>query len=162
MPPSESDRRRAPRRIPQGDEPLSRARLRTGRELAIINVSSAGALVEGLTRLLPGTRAEVHLVTRHGRVLVRTRVVRSFVWRLDADAVCYRTALAFDAAVDIDPALSEPTESKGLALSEPNESKGLALSERSESNGYALPGEILRNGEGQGSPYPGGAVEGGV
>ena len=31
---------------------------------------------------------------------MRTRVVRSSVWQLQADAVSYRTALAFDAAVD--------------------------------------------------------------
>ena len=37
---------------------------------------------------------------RPRRVLVRTRVVRSSVWQLQADAVSYRTALAFDAAVD--------------------------------------------------------------
>jgi hypothetical protein len=81
---------------------LSRVRLRTGRELTVVNISSCGALVEGVTRLLPGTRADVHIVTRHGRVLVRTRVVRALVWRLEADAVCYRSALAFDTTIDTD------------------------------------------------------------
>ena len=75
-------------------------RLRTGRELAVVDISPSGALVEGATRLLPGTHVDVHVVTRHGRALVRTRVVRSSVWQLQADAVSYRTALAFDAAVD--------------------------------------------------------------
>jgi hypothetical protein len=182
MRPDEADRRRAPRRIPQPGESLARARLRTGRELTVIDISSSGALVEGLTRLLPGTRADVHFVTRHGRVLVRTRIIRSLVWRLEPDAVCYRSALAFDTAVDTDfasnePVLSERRESNGLALSERSESSGLALSERSEpsglglsersepngslreSKGYELPGEILGNHEGAGIHYPSAEVD---
>ena len=79
---------------------LSRVRLRTGRELAVVEVSSVGALVEGSTRLLPGTHADVHIVTRQGRVLLRTRVVRAWVWHLEADVVRYRAALAFDTALD--------------------------------------------------------------
>jgi hypothetical protein len=75
-------------------------RLRTGRELTVVNISASGALVEGITRLLPNTHTEIHIVTRHGRALVRTRVVRAQVWRLARDLVCYRTALAFDTAVD--------------------------------------------------------------
>ena len=142
MPPNEPDRRRCSRRAPQPDETLARMRLRTGRELTVVNISASGALVEGLTRLLPGTRAEVHVVTRHGRVLVRTRVVRSLVWRLEADSVWYRTALAFEAAVDIDAAPSERDESTGLALSD-----------RRESNGYPLPSPIAGNDGGPGIGY---------
>jgi hypothetical protein len=126
--------------MPQPDESLSRAKLRTGRELTVIDISSSGALVEGPTRLLPGTRTDVHLVTRHGRVLVRARIVRSLVWRLEPDVVCYRSGLAFDAAVDIDCAT--------------------AVSERSESKGYELPAEIAGNGERPGSRYPLADVEG--
>lgn len=100
MPPSEPDRRRAARRVPSSDEALSRMRLRTGRELAVVDISSMGALVEGSTRLLPGTNADVHVVTRHGRVLARVRVVRAWVWRLEPDAVRYRGALSFDTALD--------------------------------------------------------------
>ena len=120
MRPNGPERRRAVRRTPHLDESLSRVRLRTGRELAVIDVSSAGALIEGTTRLLPGTRTDVHVVTRHGRLLVRTRVIRSFIWRLERDVVCYRTALEFDATVetDADPTLSEQRESNGPALSE--------------------------------------------
>ena len=124
MPPNDTDRRRAVRRVPQPTETLSRMRLRTGRELAVVDISPSGALVEGATRLLPGTHVDVHVVTRHGRVLVRTRVVRSSVWQLQADAVSYRTALAFDAAVD------------------------------TEVDGYPLPIETPVIEGGAGSPYP--------
>ena len=94
------ERRRAPRRSPAGDEPLSRVRLRGGRELHVVDLSDAGALVEGLARLLPGTHVDVHVVTSDGRVLVRSRVVRAFVCHVEAEAVRYRGALAFERSVD--------------------------------------------------------------
>jgi len=100
MRPNEAERRRAVRRIPQPEEALSRVRLRLGRELTVVDVSSSGICLEGLTRLLPNTHTDIHIVTRNGRVLVRARVVRAVVWRLERDVVCYRTALAFDTAVD--------------------------------------------------------------
>ena len=74
--------------------------MRAGPELAVVNVADAGALVEGTARLLPGTRVDVHLITRAGRVLTRARVVRAHVASLTASLVVYRGALAFDARVD--------------------------------------------------------------
>lgn len=118
--------------MPQPEETLSRVRIRTGRELTVVNISCCGILVEGPTRLLPGTRADVHVVTRHGRVLVRTRVIRSFVWRLEPDAVCYRSALAFDVNVDTE-----------------------ALSD----NGNAVPGEFPNDTAAPGIGYPDNEVE---
>lgn len=132
MPSSEIERRRAVRRVPRPDETLARVRLRTGRELVVVDISWAGALVEGVTRLLPGTHVDVHVVTRHGRVLVRTRVVRSIVWQLHADAVCYRSGLAFDTTVD------------------------------TEIDGYPLPAETPVIEGGAGKAYPGSEVQGDV
>ena len=142
MPPNGSERRRAVRREPQSDEPLSRVRLRTGRELTVVNISPSGALVEGLTRLLPNTHTDLHIVTRHGRVLVRTRVVRALVWQLERDKVCYRTALSFETAVDteVDPALSERPSLPGR--------------DERESSGYPLPAEIPGNFSAPGTGYP--------
>ena len=94
------EHRRTLRRIPLRDEALSRIRLRTGREMSVVDVSNAGVLVEGDVRLLPGTHVDVHVVTREGRVLVRSRVVRCWIAALDAGAVLYRGALAFDRHVD--------------------------------------------------------------
>ena len=114
---SDSDRRRAPRRAPFGDEPLSRVRLRGRRELDVVNVSRAGVLVEGAVRLLPGVHVDVHVTTAEGRVLLRSRVVRAFVWSLAAHVVTYRGALAFPQPSMADrhgyglPQLSEPTRS---------------------------------------------------
>ncbi len=103
MPTESDDRRRSARWVPGPTDALSRVRLRAGRELAVVNVSAGGALVEGTTRLLPGTHVEVHVTGAQGRVLVRARVVRCAVWTVTADVVTYRGALAFSAPVDLVP-----------------------------------------------------------
>jgi hypothetical protein len=91
-------------------------RLRTGAELSVVDVSDAGALLTGPTRLLPNTRADVHVIGRHGRVLARARVVRACVWQLHADAIQYRVAVMFDAAIDTSPAgYSFPPTAEGGA-----------------------------------------------
>ena len=51
-------------------------------------------------RLLPGTHVDVHVVTWNGRVLVRSRIVRASVCALQADAIWYQSALAFERLVD--------------------------------------------------------------
>jgi hypothetical protein len=75
-------------------------RLRAGRDLTVLDVSSGGAFVQGEARLLPGTHVEVHVITPAGRVLVRSRVLRAFVARLERDRVEYRGALAFERQVE--------------------------------------------------------------
>jgi hypothetical protein len=97
------ERRTAARRTPAADETLARLRLRTGRELAVVDIGDAGALVEGTARLLPGTHVEVHVVTREGRTLVRSRVTRAWVFAVAADILQYRAALVFDARVNTVP-----------------------------------------------------------
>jgi hypothetical protein len=84
-------------------EALSWARLRTGAELAVVDIADHGALVESRTRLLPGTHVDLHLLTIAGRVLQRARVARAFVVRVDASVLSYAVALAFDAPVDTSP-----------------------------------------------------------
>jgi hypothetical protein len=94
------DRRRVSRRVPAEDEPLSRVKLRAGRELDVLDLSNGGALVEGLTRLLPGTHVDVHVVTVEGRTLVRSRVLRAWVSCLEASRIQYRGAIAFEREID--------------------------------------------------------------
>jgi hypothetical protein len=69
----------------------------------VIDLSPGGALVEGSARLLPGTHADVHVVTREGRVLVRSRIVRAYVCHVAADAIRYRGGLAFEQSIDTAP-----------------------------------------------------------
>jgi hypothetical protein len=97
------DRRRLSRRVPAPDEPLARVRLRTGRELAVIDISDAGMLVEGEMRLLPGTHVDVHVVTGDGRRLVRSRIARAFVSHVAAELIRYRGVLMFERSVDTAP-----------------------------------------------------------
>ena len=68
--------------------------------MAVIDVSNAGVLVRSSARLLPGTHVDVHVVTWDGRVLVRSRVVRAYVCALQADAIWYHGALAFDRLIE--------------------------------------------------------------
>jgi PilZ domain-containing protein len=108
------ERRRIPRRAPDPGEVLSRVRLRGGREWTVVDLSAGGALLEGESRLLPGTHVDAHVTTRDGRVLVRARVMRAWVVRLRADAVGYRAALAFETSVD--------TSTRGYAVPRANSS----------------------------------------
>jgi hypothetical protein len=94
------ERRRAERRTPAPGEPLSRLRLRTGRELVVLNIASRGALVEG-PRLIPGAYLDVHIVTSAARTLVRSRVLRCEVTRVTAEAICYRSGLVFEQPIDV-------------------------------------------------------------
>lgn len=107
------ERRAVHRRVPGGDETLAAMRLRAGSSLAVVNVSDAGALVEGHSRLLPGTHVEVHVVTREGRTLVRSRVVRAAVVDLAADSVRYQAALAFERHVNTAPSRVVATHTVG-------------------------------------------------
>lgn len=102
------ERRLHARRNPVPGDPLARVRLRAGPELSVVNVSDAGALVEGTTRLLPGTRVDVHLIARAGRVLARSRVSRAYVCLVQADRIGYRAGIAFDVPVDTRPPVDSP------------------------------------------------------
>jgi hypothetical protein len=94
---------------------VSRVRVRAGRELVVINLSSTGALVEGEARLLPGRHLDVHVVTAAGRTLVRTRVVRAWVEGLWADRVLYRGALAFEGPLEFGSVTINVGEAAGVA-----------------------------------------------
>ena len=103
-----SERRRGMRVAPTPEEPFARVRLRTGRELTVVNIGPTGALVETDGRLLPGTGTDVHVVTSEGRELIRSRIVRVFVHSLSADRVVYRGALAFERLVTIAKSPPDP------------------------------------------------------
>jgi hypothetical protein len=105
------ERRTSARRMPLSSETLASIRLRTGRELAVVDISDSGALVEGAARLLPGTHVEVHVVTREGRTLVRSRITRASVFAVAADTIRYRAALAFDTRVNTAPSRVAATQS---------------------------------------------------
>jgi hypothetical protein len=118
------ERRRAARRKVSADEPLGHARLRTGGKLRVVEASSWGALMETTERLLPGRHLDVHIVCAEGRRLVRSRVARALVVKLEPDAVHYQVAFSFDSAVDV------------------------------RATGYALPSPLVAFESERGMPYP--------
>jgi hypothetical protein len=78
------------------------ARIRPGREVVVVDLSSDGALVEGPWRFRPLSRCDVHLHVTGQDVHLRARIVRCFVARIERqEPVRYRTALAFDQAVEL-------------------------------------------------------------
>jgi hypothetical protein len=137
------ERRRAVRRIPGGDEPVSQVRLRAGRQLTVIDLSDTGLLAQGDMRLLPGTHVEVHLVTADGRLLVRSRVVRAFVCRVSHDRIEYRGALAFErpiqtGAIQTDTAGYPSPEASGGASVSPGKPYPERALEPSSGNAAAI------------------------
>ena len=112
------------RRTVASDEPLGHARLRTGGRLQVVEASSWGALVETTERLLPGRHLDIHIVSAESRVLIRCRIARAFVVKVEPGAVHYRVAFSFDHAVDVRP------------------------------SGYAVPSPLLASETDRGMPYP--------
>lgn len=94
---SVEERRREPRFRP-ADEPAWTVRIRPGHDLAIVDVSPAGALIEGARPLPPGGLIVLRLQRGddHGPTTT-ARVVRCDVSGLRAAAVTYRSALRFEA-----------------------------------------------------------------
>jgi hypothetical protein len=117
-------------------------RVRAGRELDVLDISSTGALVEGEARLLPGRHLDVHVVSSTGRTLARSRVVRAFVSGLTSDRVLYRGALAFEQSLQL-----------GLA-------PGAISQALTDSEGNNLPSLNFTQSPVPGSDYPAQAIEG--
>ena len=92
----ERERRRAPRKETLEEHGIRAARVRAGRDAAVLNVSAGGILIETLHRLLPGTTIELQLSVGHERAEVRGRVLRSAVSCLRHGRVSYRGAIAFE------------------------------------------------------------------
>ena len=96
------DRRRAIRKRRTELSWLRGLRLRPGLDVALVNLSSGGALVETPTRLRPGARTVLQLTGAAGRWTVSGLVLRSWVAAVTREhGVVYRGALVFDEAIDL-------------------------------------------------------------
>ena len=81
---------------------LVAARLRPGRDVRLLDLSSGGALVEASVRLLPGASVVLHLIAAGGPVSVCGKVLRCRVSALDrSSGVRYHAALGFDRSLAI-------------------------------------------------------------
>ena len=102
------DRRRWPRRKPSECPWLIEARLRSGTEVRVVDISNGGVLVETASQILPGAPVEIFLVAADQRWLVKGRIVRCHVSAIMPErGVRYRAALAFDEPVSILDELSD-------------------------------------------------------
>lgn len=91
------ERRLSPRRRRADCGWLVAARLRPGRDVRVLDLSSGGALVEASARLLPGASIVLHLAGVTSHHTIRGTVLRCWVAAIDRSAgVRYRAALGFD------------------------------------------------------------------
>lgn len=92
---SEAERRNWPR-IPAEALPNLSAKLATGPDIRLVDLSRGGARFECEKRLLPGAKVALRLVTPDGALVVRGRVVRSRIVRLERGGLGYDVAIAFN------------------------------------------------------------------
>ncbi|MGE5357864.1 MAG: PilZ domain-containing protein [Bacteroidales bacterium] len=94
---SGAERRVWPRQAASACAWVIAARVRPGRDVRLIDLSRGGALIEGATRLLPGTVVDLQLVAEDARHDLRGKVLRSAVKALDhGGRVYYRAAVCFE------------------------------------------------------------------
>ena len=93
---------------------VSRATLRPGCSVRIVNLSAGGALVQAGRPLRPGARVHVQLVTAVRSFALVARVLRCAVWMLDPhDGATYHGALQFEERCEL---LWEPKTLPGSTL----------------------------------------------
>lgn len=92
-----AERRGMPRLCADATRRLQ-SRLRPGTEIALIDFSAGGALIESDRRLLPGVRVELQVLTQGGRFDLAGWLIRAEVASLSTNRVRYRGAIQFDRA----------------------------------------------------------------
>lgn len=89
--------RRADARFPPTRPHATRATLRPGCAVVLVDLSAGGALVQAVRPLRPGARVLLQLVSEEQAFSVAAHVLRCAVWSIDArDGATYRGALKFD------------------------------------------------------------------
>jgi len=80
---------------------LSDARLAWDAQIALVNISNSGVLLESGSKLTPGSTTELHLIGPAANVVVPVRFIRSEVAKVDPIGVRYRAAAEFDREIDL-------------------------------------------------------------
>ncbi|MFI5178309.1 MAG: PilZ domain-containing protein, partial [Vicinamibacterales bacterium] len=88
------DRRVFPR-VPAEQLPVT-AGFAPGPDVRLVDLSRGGARFECQRRLLPGSTVALRLVTPDGSLVVRGRVVRSRIAKIDQSGLVYEVAAAFN------------------------------------------------------------------
>ena len=129
------DRRRTVRRSRAELVWLRGLRLRPGLEVALLDLSAGGALVETRSRLRPGGRAVLRLTSASGSWNVSGEVLRSWVAALEPErGVVYRGALVFDEALEC-PGLGADGPEDALAMPAAGQQLPAARTARSGASG---------------------------
>ena len=92
---SVEERRTETRFRPEADADVS-ARIRHGHRVDVVNLSPAGALIQGTRPLPPGMPVVLQLQRGDDARTMPAHVVRSTVFLLEAGCVIYRAALRFE------------------------------------------------------------------
>ena len=95
-----NDDRRASRRRGLDEIPEVMAVKVQSEEVAVVNASRGGMLIECSIRLPPGTASQLEILRMEGPLRVRGRVVRCEVTRVSSERLHYRIAFAFSDNVD--------------------------------------------------------------
>jgi len=93
---AKTERRQMRRRSHVEEHGITAARVRPGHVVRLIDVSAAGALVETSRRLLPGKAVELHVERGGEQTVVRGRVLRCAVVKIQPTWIYYRGAIGFD------------------------------------------------------------------
>ncbi len=100
MTPGSRERRAAARVLASAGRWSVRARLRSGHEARVIDVSGGGTLIECDHRLVPGARVALQIFFPDNRFELEGSVVRAEVTELCKAGVRYRGAIRFDREAD--------------------------------------------------------------
>ena len=93
--------RRSDARFEWSSEEITRATLRPGCTVHIVDVSAGGALLQSRRPLRPGARVHFQIVTTLRAFSLVANVLRCEVWMLDSlQGVTYRGALQFEQRCD--------------------------------------------------------------
>ena len=113
---SDADRRKYSRKSSRECPWLLDARLRSGTEVRVVDISNGGMLLESTSQILPGARLELFLVTQEQRWLVKGRILRCQVARVvREDGVRYHAALAFNEPLAIFGEADDLGEERAIA-----------------------------------------------
>ncbi len=103
------ERRSSPRRRAGECGWLQSARVRPGRDVIVLDLSTGGALVEAAVRMMPGASIVLHLIGVGCHHTVRGTVLRCYVAAIDrATGVRYRAALGFEEVFQVADAAHTP------------------------------------------------------
>ena len=126
---AESNRRVDPRYPASVVSGITGLRLSPGESVTLVNISASGVLVEGKTRLVPGTRITVHF--EGGAIKppqIKAKVIRCQVSAIGGGgSLQYQSAIAFEGRVEVPVEESAlPVAQVPVPIEEPPVKKGKA------------------------------------